>query len=485
MVIVLLIYCLVMVSAHDLQLLDDFKFELSENWRNDCAKKALDPVINQCVEGIETISPIQQKLIAIQLSICEFENAEISYPSECRSQNLDTCILLLEKSPQYWTTFSGYYREIRNICHQISLPFAKDQILQVYENITKFYRTLMDEMTNSNKYTENMQNELKAKFNKLINVIDLILADREKDREDLKSSFNMFKNNFEKSLNNALVVMKHSYEGANSNIKELESHLNYFINDILQVYTLINEKALEMMSQQDEITMNNVDILDQIEKIKNIIDNVREETLEAHISNNQWAHDMQNNLEYTLYTVSNLNSHLQLSINDFIEQNEDVRNQRSKVFEETFELFLNHLNESGQIALGSFEAALDLSLNMLHQKLNQTEKSIDNLNSKFSDLAFFADSFKKYALNIFNVPNYVRTSMNHKIQQWRDFGNTMVVGGVFFLVVLTLLVLSFIRTQVMKVFRFAIVGIPMITGIALALFILKIMSTPLEVIDID
>ena len=81
---------------------------------------------------------------------------------------------------QYWTTFSGYYREIRNICHQISLPFAKDQILQVYENITEFYRTLMEEMTNSNKYTENMQNELKVKFDKLINVIDLILANREK-----------------------------------------------------------------------------------------------------------------------------------------------------------------------------------------------------------------------------------------------------------------------------------------------------------------
>ena len=127
--------------------------------------------------------------------------------------------MLLEKSPQYWTTFSGYYREIRNICHQVSLPFAKDQILQVYENITEFYRTLMEEMTNSNKYTENMQNELKAKFDKLISVIDLILADREKNREDLKSSFNMFRNNFEKSLNNALVVMRHSYDNANSNIK--------------------------------------------------------------------------------------------------------------------------------------------------------------------------------------------------------------------------------------------------------------------------
>ena len=251
--------------------------------------------------------------------------------------------------------------EIRNICHQISLPFAKDQILQVYENITEFYRTLMEEMTNSNKYTENMQNELKVKFDKLITVIDLILADREKNKEDLKSSFNMFKNNFEKSLNNALVVMKHSYEDANSNIKDLESHLNYFINDMLQVYNLISEKTLEVMSQQDEIKGNYVGILDKIEEIKSNLVNVYEEALEAQISNNQLVHDIQSSLDYSLFMVSKLDSHLQLSINDFIEQNEDIRNQRSILFEEIFELFLNHLNESGQLAMDSFEAALDLS----------------------------------------------------------------------------------------------------------------------------
>ncbi len=474
-----------MATGHDLQLLGEFNFELSDNWRNDCAKKALEPIINQCAEGIETISPIQQKLIAIQLSICEFENAEISYPSECRSQNLDTCILLLEKSPQYWTTFSGYYREIRNICHQISLPFAKDQILQVYENITEFYRTLMDEMTNSNKYTENIQNELKAKFDKLISVIDLILAGREKNREDLKSSFTMFKNNFEKSLNNALVVMKNSYEDANSNINELQSHLNYFINDMLQVYILINEKTMEVMSQQEEIRGNYDGILNQIEEIKKNLDIAYEEALEAQISNNQLAHNMQNNLEYSLFMVSKLDSHLQLSINDFIEQNEDIRNRAPIIFEEIFGLFLNHLNTSGQIVIDSFEMAFNSSLSRLQQKMNQTQNSIDNLNTKVSELFHIGDSLKKYVFDIFDIPNYVRTSMNHKIQQWREFGNTMVVGGVFFLVVFTLLVLSFIRTQFMKVFRFSIVGISMITGITLALFILKIMSTPLEVINID
>ena len=474
-----------MVIAHDLQLFGDFKFELSENWRNDCAKKALEPIINQCAEGIETITPIQQKLIAIQLSICEFENAEISYPSECRSQNLDTCILLLEKSPQYWTTFSGYYREIRNICHQISLPFAKDQILQVYENITEFYQTLMDEMTNSNKYTENMQNEFKTKFDKLISVIDLILLDREKNREDLKSSFNMFKNNFEKSLNNALVVMKNSYEDANSNINELESHLNYFINDMMQVYVLINEKTLEVMSQQDEIKARNAGILDKIEEIKSNLVNVYEEALEVQISNNRLIHDVQTNLEHSLFTVSNLNSRLQLSIDDFIEQNEDIRNQRSILFEEIFILLLNRLNESGQIAMNSFEGAFNLSLNILQGKIDETEEVLDKINSKVSTLVYFAESAKEYALSIFSVPNYVTTTVNNKVEQLKVFGNSLVMGVVLLLGVLCLLTLILLRAPIIKVFRFAFIGIPMITGITLALFILKMFSIPMKIVDVN
>ncbi|KGQ89695.1 hypothetical protein MG1_04630, partial [Candida albicans GC75] len=419
------------------------------------------------------------------LSICEFENAEISYPSECRSQNLDTCILLLEKSPQYWTTFSGYYREIRNICHQISLPFAKDQILQVYENITEFYRTLMDEMTSSNKYTENMQNELKAKFDKLINVIDLILADREKNREDLKSSFNIFRTNFEKSLNNALLVMKHSYDDANSNINELERHLNYFINDMSQVYNLINEKALEVKSQQDRITMNNVDILDQILSIKKNLDHAYEEASEAHISNNQWAHEMRSSLEYSLFTVSNLNSRLQLSINDFIEQNEDIRNQRTIIFDEIFELFLNHLNESGQLAIDSFEGAFNLSLNILQGKIDETEEVLDKINSKVSTLVYFAESAKEYALSIFSVPNYVTTTVNNKVEQLKVFGNSLVMGVVLLLGVLCLLTLILLRAPIIKVFRFAFIGIPMIMGITLALLILKMYSTPMKIVDVN
>ncbi|KGQ85984.1 nuclear fusion protein KAR5 [Candida albicans P37005] len=252
-----------------------------------------------------------------------------------------------------------------------------------------------------------------------------------------------------------------------------------------QVYILINEKASEMISEQDKIISHNADILDQIDKIKNIIDSVREETSEAHISNNQLTQDLQSSLDYSLFMVSKLDSHLQLSIDNVVEQNEDLRNQNSMVFEEIFELFLKHLNESGQIALGSFEAALDLSLNMLHQKLNQTEKSIDNLNTKVSELFQFGESLKKYASSFVNIPGTVKNLFNDRIKQIKAFGNAAFMGLVFIFVTIILLLSSLLKSQFTKILRFTFIGIPMITGIALALIILRIMSTPTKVVDID
>ncbi|KGU22543.1 hypothetical protein MG7_04574 [Candida albicans P34048] len=56
---------------------------------------------------------------------------------------------------------------------------------------------------------------------------------------------------------------------------------------------------------------------------------------------------------------------------------------------------------------------------------------------------------------------------------------------VFMFIMVILIFLFLLKTQVTKLVRFAFIGIPMITGITLALFILKIMSTSREMVDID
>ena len=92
------------------------------------------------------------------------------------------------------------------------------------------------------------------------------------------------------------------------------------------------------------------------------------------------------------------------------------------------------MNSSGQAAVDYIETALGSSLNKLQQKMNQTEKSIEQLHTKVSTLFYFAESAKEYVSSIFKMPNYVRTSVNNKIEQLKVFGNLLIMGGMVFLV---------------------------------------------------
>lgn len=143
------------------------------------------------------------------------------------------------------------------------------------------------------------------------------------------------------------------------------------------------------------------------------------------------------------------------------------------------------MNSSGQAAVDYIETALGSSLNKLQQKMNQTEKSIEQLHTKVSTLFYFAESAKEYVSSIFKMPNYVRTSVNNKIEQLKVFGNLLIMGGMVFLGALCLLTFILLRIPIMKIFRFAFIGIPMISGIALAIFILRLLSMPMKVVDID
>ncbi|ODV81784.1 Tht1-like nuclear fusion protein, partial [Suhomyces tanzawaensis NRRL Y-17324] len=104
-----------------------------------CVQKSLQPILPACLsQGIESLDPNLRKILAIKLALCEFQNAGILYPSACNhlDEELELCIENLEKSPQYWTTFSGYYREIQTICYEESLPYQKDHVISLFNNIT-------------------------------------------------------------------------------------------------------------------------------------------------------------------------------------------------------------------------------------------------------------------------------------------------------------------------------------------------------------
>lgn len=65
----------------------------------------------------------QRSSYAIRLTLCELSVAGISAPVQCQvsqqSWDIRTCLQQLELRPQWWTTFSGYFREVCRADHAL------------------------------------------------------------------------------------------------------------------------------------------------------------------------------------------------------------------------------------------------------------------------------------------------------------------------------------------------------------------------------
>ncbi|EMG45756.1 KAR5 Nuclear fusion protein KAR5 [Candida maltosa Xu316] len=480
--IAIVLYLFGITLGQDLSVLDDYHFPIIESWRNDCSKKAIQQIIPQCMQGIEAITPSQQKAVAIELSICEFENVNIPFPRECKTKNddddFDLCLLLLEKSPQYWTTFSGYYREIKNICHQISVPFEKDQILSVYENITELYKVLMDEMNKSQEHSEEMQNGLKSKFDKLIQIIDVIIAERDQNRDDLNESFNTFKENFENSLNNAVVILKNTYDGTNTNLKEMESHLSYFASDFLQVHHLMKEKYLDIQQQQLEIQQGNMKVSESIANVLDVVENIHSHAKEAQVESKNLAISVRNQLEYSEFAVSLLNSNIDQSIQNLMLQQEYINIQGPMILDKITEMLISQINDSASDVVSSLELSLTSALDKIHCKMNETEQAIDVMNLKALKVVDFVASCTAYLTSWRNIPSSVGMWIYQLGHKMNIFGKFIRLGSYVFvgiagICILLLLKRSLVYSIIRSFFQIGIFILPIPIGIISALMIVK------------
>ena len=138
-----------------------------------CVKEALKDIIPECIKyGVDAIDSRLQKVTAMKLSICEFENSKVDFPSSCLNidseSSFDGCIADIERAPQHWTTFSGYYRDITKICYEESLPFEKEQILSLYSNVTKIFSSLLRNFNGTYGSTVIMQNKIKLELDKIL-----------------------------------------------------------------------------------------------------------------------------------------------------------------------------------------------------------------------------------------------------------------------------------------------------------------------------
>ncbi|KAI5956755.1 KAR5 [Candida jiufengensis] len=406
--IIILCHLILSIVAQDISVLyhnlnTDVILE-NNKWKDECSQNALKQLPSQCSQGIETLSPSQQKEIALELSICEFENAGIDYPLNCNEQirklSIDQCIKSLENSPQFWTTYSGNYRNIKDICHQISLPFEKDQILEVYRNITNVYQNVMDDLQKSHQYNKDIQDHIEKKFDKIFKVVDQVMKDKEKEKSEMNKTYNIFHENFELSMKKALVVIGNSYDGVNTNINEMSAHLNYFSNELLNVYKLIQQEREELELQQFSIINNNKQILNQQESVMDQISAIKKETKDLQDSSNNLGNTINSSLSFSSFQLNAFNSLLSQNIDDLQSQKLIIKDHSMHVINDISQLLIEYLNNSSQTILDSFELALQDSLHNLDTKIMNTEKSIALVNGRIEAFLGIISSSTKFLTSI-------------------------------------------------------------------------------------
>lgn len=136
-------------------------FKALSNHRTTCTYKALREFTQLCQEfGADNIDANLRLRLAVKLSICEFIEAGVDYPEECKIINPESddvgnettfraCVANLRSVPQFWTTYSGNFRKLRLLCFEELAPFVKDNILDLYLNITRLYSTFYSSASRS------------------------------------------------------------------------------------------------------------------------------------------------------------------------------------------------------------------------------------------------------------------------------------------------------------------------------------------------
>ena len=87
--------------------------------RSTCFEDASIGMLHACSHSDVGIDETSKARYAIDLTRCELQLAKTPAPAACydpaHPAALDQCLIALQASPQFWTSFSGYFRDVRHL----------------------------------------------------------------------------------------------------------------------------------------------------------------------------------------------------------------------------------------------------------------------------------------------------------------------------------------------------------------------------------
>lgn len=388
----------------------DFEDIIFMKPRSKCVKDALKDIIPECMRlGVDSIEPGLQKKAAIQLSICEFENSKVAYPSSCYNMisdnDFDSCIFDIERAPQYWTTFSGYYREITKICYEESLPFEKEQIVSLYSNITKLYSKMFQDLNDSYKDSSHIQQTMKNEFKELQRMMKVILDQNEKTSEEVKEKYEEFSEQYSSMLLTSLEISKNFSLGTENIVEDMANSIKYLDFELSRI-----SFAIEDLGFETKLTDMKNSVLDDVRNLSDesmsLLDSILT-NLESLDILSQDAQNITNGISQSLKR----NEVLSKNMNNALIETDTQLHEHNDVIRFEFEETIHYLSQFSDQAIdnairdtseeitkhvATFIDSINLRLEETTTKLEEVIYNIDDLSDKVGN----ASSYLIEGLNI-------------------------------------------------------------------------------------
>lgn len=422
------------VSAHELEDVASFTADDLDRLLEDppgCVQHAMRSIFEECVlNGIHAVDPKDRRTLAIEMSVCEFESAGVEYPVECSTteKDYDTCIWKLGLVPQYWTTFSGNYRDIGLFCEGVSRNNEKEQLVALYLNITRVFAGFRDAFYDSYAKSQKMKDDMDQGFSRWSTdfemaeelhkeFFDFVATQQEHIKLELMKSQEVIFESHLKQEERFNSYSVHIMDGLDSMAVDLDVILAKLADDGI-INDMENQKSksldiIKSYSEDAELTLSR--IVSELKRVGIIQEN------EVSIMEN-----VNSELVDTSDKVKNLNKDFENLDSHFQHTKELIENEVSFLFDNLIEEMGTKLSQALENVDDRVELHFVSQLENLDKSLNETWEAILTFKQDWQVFTLILEILENISHGILHFLTNVLYKMNVLLVQASYFWSTFL-----------------------------------------------------------
>ncbi|CAG8607116.1 1700_t:CDS:10 [Cetraspora pellucida] len=214
---------------------------------------------------------------AVRLTMCEIATANLVAPMECNDiQDVGTCVEALARIPQLWTSYSGYFREVFHMCFAVRYSLERDLLEELHRNITQnqlinysILRVQQSDMISWRKEEMARLIQLEKSQSMILNSVNVI------EKITSLASVNMV------SLKDNLSDSQEIVQGTLSQLSQLREELEVYRSKTSETFEEINSATdqqfmslKQTMEYVESIAKINIKISENLQKIDTALHNI-------------------------------------------------------------------------------------------------------------------------------------------------------------------------------------------------------------------